>query len=656
MTEEKFEEEKFMKNLVNLKDTQESIQGFSGWCIRNRKSAYKMARCWIKVIKKVRVEQKLVLFYLVNDIVQHSAKRAYGELLDKFRSAIKEAMPHLKDEKIGPKVQRCLDIWEEREVFDKDFIQDLTSLIDLTPVKEDQEIVENFQPPQLCTQIKVLKALEDDADYKLKTLKENELDIQNIEEMKLKLKDKHCGAEFVQEFEDGTKRMEQYIKAMEREIRKRRQVIELLGQGKKYYESVFGEAEIVATAYSNFGNRVNKVKQKLSEKIPSLGRSGSDSPVPSPDYDAPSPEGSDDEMEIKLPDEGGPGSDLSSRLSGMNYENFATPNKDRYSISEFLTKMAHGENVDVDSFISGGDRKRRRTSGSGGGYDPATAGMFDTPQPRSQDPWSDHSQPPLPDWLSGVDEGQEVENVALARLKQAAHKNNKGPPTASGDNALLNSNLVSLTGSAALKSDKERRVSDMELSDGENGDSRHPAWDGENGRELQPNFRERFSGPPPPLPHQPHQHQHPGYNGNHDPFPPPALPRVSDLNVPPANFAPFEDSQSSESGRGRGGFRVSRGDRGGFGVRGGFDAPPRFPGAPGKRFPGPNRGGGFHMDRFSEATEGPDGGFRGRGFRGHHKDFDSSRGGFDRGRGGRGGWNNNRRPWGNPRGRGRANW
>ena len=92
MTEEKFEEEKFMKNLVNLKDTQESIQFFSGWCIRNRKSAYKMARCWIKVIKKVRVEQKLVLFYLVNDIVQHSAKRSYVELLDKFRSAIKEAM------------------------------------------------------------------------------------------------------------------------------------------------------------------------------------------------------------------------------------------------------------------------------------------------------------------------------------------------------------------------------------------------------------------------------------------------------------------------------------------------------------------------------------------------------------------------------------
>ncbi len=56
------------------------------------------------MIKKVRVEQKLVLFYLVNDIVQHSAKKGFTELLDKFKSGIKESMPHLKEEKIAYKV------------------------------------------------------------------------------------------------------------------------------------------------------------------------------------------------------------------------------------------------------------------------------------------------------------------------------------------------------------------------------------------------------------------------------------------------------------------------------------------------------------------------------------------------------------------------
>ena len=70
----------------------------------------------------------------------------------------------------------------------------------------------------------------------------------------------------------------------------------MLGQGKKYYDSLFGEAEIVATAYTNFGNRVKKVETKLTEKLPELVAQGQggmeDSPVPSPDYDAPSPEGS----------------------------------------------------------------------------------------------------------------------------------------------------------------------------------------------------------------------------------------------------------------------------------------------------------------------------------------------------------------------------
>ena len=52
-TSKDFQEEKFMKDLIHLRDSQEAIQGLSGWCIRNRKNnAYKIARCWLKCIKK----------------------------------------------------------------------------------------------------------------------------------------------------------------------------------------------------------------------------------------------------------------------------------------------------------------------------------------------------------------------------------------------------------------------------------------------------------------------------------------------------------------------------------------------------------------------------------------------------------------------------
>ena len=40
----------------------------------------------------------------------------------------------------------------------------------------------------------------------------------------------------------------------------------MLGQGKKYYDGLYKEAEIVATAYSNFGRRIKNVAVKLAEQ------------------------------------------------------------------------------------------------------------------------------------------------------------------------------------------------------------------------------------------------------------------------------------------------------------------------------------------------------------------------------------------------------
>ena len=64
-----------------------------------------------------------MLFYLVNDIVQHSAKRNYSELLDKFRSGIKEAMPHLKVQYrktlVGKRIKMVFIIFRRRRSVQK---------------------------------------------------------------------------------------------------------------------------------------------------------------------------------------------------------------------------------------------------------------------------------------------------------------------------------------------------------------------------------------------------------------------------------------------------------------------------------------------------------------------------------------------------------
>ena len=53
--------------------------------------------------------------------------------------------------------------------------------------------------------------------------------------------------DFIHDVDESKQRLEQYIKAVDREINKRRQVIELLTHGSKYYESLLGEANIVAS-------------------------------------------------------------------------------------------------------------------------------------------------------------------------------------------------------------------------------------------------------------------------------------------------------------------------------------------------------------------------------------------------------------------------
>ena len=112
----------------------------------------------------------------------------------------------------------------------------------------DQEIL-FFQPTQLCTQIKIMKALEDDTDYKLKTVKEAEINLIDFEDeasLRQNLKDRQHGNDYINDVEESRKRLEQYIKAIDREITKRRQVIDMLTHGGKYYDSLRGEAHIVA--------------------------------------------------------------------------------------------------------------------------------------------------------------------------------------------------------------------------------------------------------------------------------------------------------------------------------------------------------------------------------------------------------------------------
>ena len=81
-------------------------------------------------------------------VFQNAKRKGVTEIVDKCQGVLKEAMGYFRDDKIAPKVQRCLDIWREREVFEDKFIGELAATLDPGNPKskeDEQEIVDSFQ-------------------------------------------------------------------------------------------------------------------------------------------------------------------------------------------------------------------------------------------------------------------------------------------------------------------------------------------------------------------------------------------------------------------------------------------------------------------------------------------------------------------------------
>ncbi|RLU14786.1 hypothetical protein DMN91_012673 [Ooceraea biroi] len=128
--------------------------------------------------------------------------------------------------------------------------------------------------------------LEQATDARLRDLRESNIDIESAEELRASLKDRRRVEDAEKEIDLVARNVENYVRAIEAELRERRQVLELLEQADQFYETQRGEVKIVT-------NSCEKFKEKLDELLPTFV-----SPIPSPDVNAPSPSPDSD---IELP-------------------------------------------------------------------------------------------------------------------------------------------------------------------------------------------------------------------------------------------------------------------------------------------------------------------------------------------------------------------
>ncbi|XP_016964265.1 atrophin-1 isoform X2 [Drosophila biarmipes] len=345
---ETFDEELFETRLEALKDTQEGIQQMSNWCLQHRTNHKKIIQCWLNVFKRVRVDHRLVLFYLANDVIQYSKRKRY-EFVECWATALQRATTMVRDERVKDKILRIFKIWEQREIYNEEYLSDLSGLLNIAPPKKSQvDVSDEFQNATLIAKVRECVELAEITDKSMQKLPKPPTF--EIEVIKQQLKDKSHSGDIEKEVERCVAFINAYNKNLQNEIKSRKAVLASIEAAKKFYEHQGKEVKVVASAYKSFGTRIKIVKRKLDETIPNLA-----SPIPSPDVNAPSPER---DADLQLPEEnnvplnlfGGGLNGFSSYLDGgklpFDINDFKRDSKDRGSAIEVI-----GSRSDDESYV-----------------------------------------------------------------------------------------------------------------------------------------------------------------------------------------------------------------------------------------------------------------------------------------------------------------
>ncbi|GFT17845.1 regulation of nuclear pre-mRNA domain-containing protein 1B [Nephila pilipes] len=149
------------KKLLELNNSQQSIQTLSLWLIHHRKHHKTIVQVWFKELKKAKPHRKLTFMYLANDVIQNSKKKG-PEFSKEFSTVLSKAFAHVKenviddDDKTKNGLERIISVWEDRNVYDSSVITGLRAAIGRSPGRENAKEVARSEKPKK-KKVKVLE-------------------------------------------------------------------------------------------------------------------------------------------------------------------------------------------------------------------------------------------------------------------------------------------------------------------------------------------------------------------------------------------------------------------------------------------------------------------------------------------------------------------
>ncbi|KAG8442569.1 hypothetical protein GDO86_011383 [Hymenochirus boettgeri] len=260
-----FSEAALEKKLLELSNSQQSVQTLSLWLIHHRKHSRVIVTVWDRELRKAKPNRKLTFLYLANDVIQNS-KRKGPEFTKDFAPFIVDAFKHVSsetDEGCKKHLGRVLSIWQERAVYENDVLEQLKAALygEKKPKKrpyqevkvEDEEDEDDVcsaknspeEPPQTTDLIRALQELENAASgdaavhQRISSLPVEVQDVSLLD----KITDKDSGDRLLKMVDDACMLLADYNGRMAAEIDDRKQLNRMLSDFLRCQKEVLDEKE-----------------------------------------------------------------------------------------------------------------------------------------------------------------------------------------------------------------------------------------------------------------------------------------------------------------------------------------------------------------------------------------------------------------------------
>ncbi|KAL2312671.1 RNA polymerase II transcription termination factor [Schizosaccharomyces pombe] len=114
--------------LATLNETQESITGIAHWVMFHKRYADEIVQIWLEALYESSSNKKLLLLYLLNEVVQQSRVKKISEYIDAVSpyvvNSVADAYASVPAS-IKTKIKYVFDVWCQRGIFSKEILLSL---------------------------------------------------------------------------------------------------------------------------------------------------------------------------------------------------------------------------------------------------------------------------------------------------------------------------------------------------------------------------------------------------------------------------------------------------------------------------------------------------------------------------------------------------